>query len=186
VNTGLLRVHCFNGRLLVVGENGTLLTSTNATTWTSVASGVTNWLNDAIMVSNTCYAVGNQGVVLTSTNFTSWTSIGTITTESLDGVATQNGQLIVVGYGGMILRSQIVPVTTPVMFTDYQQSSGYNIYTVVGTVDELFTFDSSTNLLNWVTGPVLDLIYGDGTLIFYQSLPTNPPATQFYRCTPVP
>jgi len=186
VNTGLLRLHGFNGRLLVVGENGTLLTSSNATSWTSVTSGVTNWLNDAIMVSNTCYVVGNQGVVLTSTNFVNWTSIGTITTESLDGVAMQNGQLIVVGYGGMILRSQIVPVTTPIIFTEYEQSSGYNIYSVAGVVDQQFTLDSSTNLVNWVTGPLQDLIYGDGTLIFYQSLPVHPPPNQFYRCTVVP
>jgi hypothetical protein len=53
-------------------------------------------------------------------------------------------------------------------------------------VDQKFTLDSGTNLVNWVTGPLLDLIYGDGTLIFYQSLPTNPPYAQFYRCTLVP
>ena len=186
VNTGLLRVHCFNGRLLVVGENGALLTSTNATSWTKVSSGVTNWLNDAIMVSNTCYVVGNQGVVLTSTNFTNWVSVGTITTESLDGAATQNGQLVVVGYGGMILRSQIVPVTTPVNFIEYSQSAGYNLFSVAGTVDQQFTLDSSTNLVNWVTGPLENLIYGDGSLIFYESLPANPSPHQFYRCTVVP
>jgi hypothetical protein len=170
----------------VVGENGALLTSTNATSWTKVSSGVTNWLNDAIMVSNTCYVVGNQGVVLTSTNFTNWVSVGTITTESLDGAATQNGQLVVVGYGGMILRSQIVPVTTPVNFIEYSQSAGYNLFSVAGTVDQQFTLDSSTNLVNWVTGPLENLIYGDGSLIFYESLPANPSPHQFYRCTVVP
>jgi hypothetical protein len=30
------------------------------------------------------------------------------------------------------------------------------------------------------------LIYGDGTLVFFQSLPTNPPPAQFYRCTLLP
>jgi hypothetical protein len=183
VNTGLLRVRCLNGRLLVVGENGTLLTSTNGTQWTKLSSGVTNWLNDAILVSNSCYVVGNQGTVLASTNFINWANLGTITTKSLDGAATQNGQLVVVGFEGTILRSQIVPVTTPVKFTEYSQSSGYNIFTVAGTVDQQFTLDSSTNLLNWLTGPVLDLIYGDGTLIFYQNLPVNSPSQQYYRCT---
>jgi len=186
VTFGLERVRCLNGRLLVLGESGTVLTSTNGTSWTKISTGVTNWLNDAILVSNTCYVVGNQGVVLTSTNFTNWTNIGTITTKSLDGVATQNGQLVVVGFEGTILRSQIVPVTTPVNFTEYQQSAGYNIFSVAGTVDQQFTLDSSTNLANWVTGPLLNLFYGDGTLIFYQSLPANPSANQFYRCTVVP
>jgi len=186
VTFGLQRMRCLNGRLLALGESGTVLTSTNGTNWVKISTGVTNWLNDTIMVGNTCYVVGNQGVVLASTNFTNWTNIGTITAKSLDGVATQNGQLVVVGFEGTILRSQIVPVTTPVNFTEYQQSDGYDIFSVAGTVDQQFTLDSSTNLVNWVTGPILNLIYGDGTLIFYQSLPTNPPANQFYRCTVVP
>jgi hypothetical protein len=186
VSVGLSRVRCLNGRLLALCESGYVLTSTNGTSWTKVSTGVTNWLNDAVMVSNTCYAVGNQGVVLTSTNFTNWTNIGTITAKSLFGTATQNGQLVVVGFEGTILRSQIVPVTTPVNFTEYEQSDGYNTFSVAGTVDQQFTLDSSTNLVNWVTGPVLNLIYGDGTLIFYQSLPANPSSHQFYRCTLVP
>lgn len=182
----LYRVRCLNGKLLTVGENGALLTSPNGTNWASLASGVTNWLNDAVMVSNTCYVVGNQGVVLASTNFITWTNLGTITTRSLDGVVTQNGQLVAVGFQGTIVRSQVVPVTTPVNFTEFAQSAGYNLFSVHGTVDQHFTLDSSTNLVNWVTGPLQDLIYGDGTLIFYQSLSTNPPPAQFYRCTVTP
>jgi hypothetical protein len=149
VTFGLERVRCLNGRLLVLGENGTVLTSTNGTSWTKISTGVTNWLNDAIMVSNTCYVVGNQGVVLTSTNFV---PIGRTSAPSppshLDGVATQNGQLVVVGFEGTILRSQIVPVTTPVNFTEY---------CAIGTViisfpfrwhrgSAIYALDSSTNL----------------------------------------
>jgi hypothetical protein len=182
----LYRLRCVNGMLLAVGENGTILTTTNGTSWTKCSSGVTNWLNDVIMVSNTCYVVGNQGTIITSTNFWNWTSIGTITSKSLEGAATQNGQLVVVGFEGTILRSQIVPLTSPVNFTEFSQSGGYNLYSVYGTVDQKFTLDSSTNLVNWVTGPLLDLIYGDGTLIFFQGLPTNPPCAQFYRCTLMP
>jgi hypothetical protein len=182
----LYRLRCLNGRLLAVGENGAMLTSTNGTNWTSLHSGVTNWLNDAIMISNTCYVVGNQGVVLASTNFINWTNIGTITAKSLDGAATQNGQLVVVGFEGSILRSQVYPILTPVNFISFGQSGGYNIFSVSGVVDQQFTLDSSTNLATWETGPLLDLINGDGTLIFYQSLPPTPPSAEFYRCTLVP
>jgi hypothetical protein len=182
----LYRLRCVNGRLLAVGENGVMLTSTNGTNWASIRSGVTNWLNDAIMISNTCYVVGNQGVVLASTNFTTWTNIGAITTASLDGAATQNGRLVAVGFEGTIVRSQVVPVLTPIDFISFTQAGGYNIFAVSGVVDQQFTLDSSTNLVNWVTGPLLDLIYGDGTLVFYQSAPSPPPSAQFYRCTPVP
>ncbi len=182
----LYRLRCLDGRLLAVGENGTLLSSTNGTNWASLHSGLTNWLNDAIMISNTCYVVGNQGAVLASTNFTTWTNLGTITTASLDGAATQRGQLVAVGFEGAILRSQVVPVLTPVNIISFAQAGGYNVFSVSGVVDQQFTLDSSTNLVNWGTGPLLDLIYGDGTLVFYESLPAQPPGAQFYRCTVVP
>lgn len=182
----LYHVRCVGGQLLAVGENGTLLTSTDATNWSSLHSGVTNWLNDAVIVSNTCYIVGNQGVVLASTNFVNWTNIGTITSKSLEGAATENGQLIVVGDEGSILRSQVVPVLTPVNFVSYGQANGVNLFEVAGVVGQQFTLDSSTDLMNWVTGPLIDLIYGDGTLVFYQDLPTDAPPNQFYRCTLVP
>ena len=182
----LYRLRCFNGTLLAVGENGVILTSTNGADWTSRHSGVTNWLNDAILISNTCYVVGNQGVVLASTNFSNWTSLGTITSASLDGAATRNGQLVAVGFEGTILRSQVVPILTPVNFISFAQAGGYNVFSVSGVVDQQFTLDSSTNFVNWVTGPLLDLIYGDGTLVFYQSLPAPPATAQYYRCTVVP
>ncbi len=182
----LYRLRCVNGTLLAMGESGVLLTSTNGTNWVSVHSGVTNWLNDAVMVSNTCYVVGNQGVVLASTNLLDWTNIGTITTKSLEGTATQNGQLVVVGFEGSILRSQIFPIFTPVNFISFGQTAGYNVFSVAGVVGQQFTLDSTTNLVNWVTGPLLDLIYGNGTLIFYEPVPSPAPLGQVYRCTLVP
>jgi hypothetical protein len=182
----LYRLRCLNGRLLALGENGTLLTSTNGADWVSISSGVTNWLNDAIVISNTCYVVGNQGIVLASVDFVNWTNAGSITTKSLEGAATQNGQFVAVGFEGSILRSQVLPALTPVNFISFGQSEGYNVFSVSGVVGQQFTLDSSTNLINWMTGPLLNLIYGDGTLIFYQSLPTPPPTAQFYRCTLAP
>ncbi len=182
----LYHLRCVDGRLLALGENGTMLISTDGTNWSASESGVTNFLNDAVMISNTCYVVGDQGAVLASTNFTNWTNIGTITTKSLAGAATQNGQLVVVGFEGSILRSQVLPVTTPVNFVSFGQSGGYNVFSVAGVVGQQFTLDSTTNLLDWVTGPKLDLIYGNGSLIFYESLPVPPLPAQYYRCTLVP
>ena len=179
----LYRVRCLNGTLLAVGENGVMLSSTNGTNWTALRSGVTNWLNDAVMVSNICYVVGNQGVVLASTNLLDWTNIGTVTTKSLEGAATQNGQLVVVGFQGSILRSQVFPILTPVNFISFGQTAGYNVFSVAGVVGQQFTLDSSTNLVNWVTGPLLDLIYGNGTLIFYNAVSSPTPAAQSFRCT---
>ena len=184
---GLLRVRCLNGSFLAVGENGTILRSTNGTSWSAVTSGTTNWLNDAVMVTNTCYIVGNNGTVLASANLTTWTNVGCITYQSLYSAATQNGQLVAVGLEGTILRSQIVPnLSYPIFFYFYAQASGQNIFYVSGYPDQQFTLDSSTNLKTWTTGPLLDLIYGSGTLTFYTGLGASPPPVQFYRATLVP
>ncbi len=203
----LWRLRYLCGRFIAVGENGTLLQSTNnGAAWFSTPSGVTTWLNDAVMVTNTCYVVGTLGTVLTSTNFVNWSNAGTITARSLYGAATQDGQLVVVGIQGTILRSQVVPILAPVNFIAYAQSSGLNLFLVactniVGSVvttnaggatvtnllaefvpDQQFTLDSSTNLLNWTTGPLLTLP-ASGTLVFITPQPTNPPSCQYYRTT---
>lgn len=182
----LWRTRWLNGYFLALGENGTILKSANGAAWSAVASGTTNWLNDAVMVSNTCYIVGNNGTVLASTNFVNWTNVGIITGQSLYSAATQNGQLLVVGLEGSILRSQIIPNLTPPTFVSFSQSSGENIFLVAGVPDQEFTLDSSADLSNWTTGPLLDLIYGSGTLVFITQTGTNPPPTQYYRATLVP
>lgn len=183
---GLIRVRYLGTNFLALGENGTLLKSSDGTAWSALSSGTTNWLNDAVMVSNTCYVVGNNGTVLASTNFVNWTNVGIITGQSLYGAATQNGQLLVVGLGGTILRSQIIPDLTPLTIYSYARTWEDNLFLVVGDPDQQFTLDSSTNVAcktNWTTGPLLDLIYGSGTLLFYTPIGTNPPPRQFYRAT---
>jgi hypothetical protein len=181
---GLVRARWLGGYFLALGENGTALESTDGSHWSLTASGATTeWLNDAVMVSNTCYIVGNNGTVLASSNWVNWANAGIITGKSLYGAATQNGQLLVVGLEGSILRSQVVPDLNPLTIVSYTQSSGENIFLVAGEPDQQFTLDSSTNLINWSTGPLLDLIYGSGTLTFITQLGTNPPPTQYYRAT---
>ena len=182
----LFRVRCFNGVFLAMGEMGTLLRSSNGLTWSALTSTTTNWLNDAVMVSNTCYIVGNNGTVLASTNLVNWSNLGCITGLSLYGAATQNGQLLTVGLQGSILRSQVIPDLSPVSFVSYDQAAGQNVFVVAGHPDQQFTLDSSTDLINWISGPVLDLIYGSGTLLFFTPAPTNEPPAQFFRTTVVP
>jgi len=182
----LWRAGWLNGCFLAFGENGAMVKSTGGTTWSAVTTGTTNWLNDAVMVSNACFCVGNNGTVLASTNLVNWTNAGCITSQSLYGAATQNGQLVVVGLEGTILRSPVIPDTTPPSFVSYTQSSGENIFLVAGVPDQQFTLDSSTNLVNWSTGPLLDLIYGSGTLVFITQQGANPAPAQYFRATLVP
>ena len=87
---------------------------------------------------------------------------------------------------GSILRSQVIPNLTPPTIVTYSQSSGENTFLVAGVPDQQFTLDSSSDLSNWTTGPLLDLIYGSGTLVFIIPEATNAPAAQYYRATLVP
>ena len=184
---GLIRVRYLGTNFLATGENGTLLRSTNGVNWAALASGTTEWINDAAMISNVVCVVGNNGTALTSTDLVNWADAGVITAHSLLGAATQNGQLVVVGAQGTILRSQVVPnLTTPLFFYDYGQLGGENIFFVSGYPDQRFTLDASTNLVQWSTGPRLDISDGSGTITFITSLGTNPPPRQFYRATLVP
>jgi len=184
---GLFRARWFDGTFVALGEKGTLLRSTNVIDWYADNTGTTNWLNDAIMISNTCYVVGNYGTVLASTNLITWTNVPTITPLSLYGTATQNGQLVVVGLDATILRSQIVPLTNAINFVAYSQVDGDNVFLLAGIVDQECTLDSVTNLIgNWTTGPLLDFLYGDGTIEVIQPLGNNPPNQQSYRTTLVP
>jgi hypothetical protein len=183
----IFRVRYTGGEFIGVGENGTILTSTDGMNWTPHASGVTAWLNDVCQISNTFYVVGNQGTVLTSTNATTWTPATSITANSLYGVATQNGQLVAVGLNGAILRSQVIPFTSPVDIQAYAQADGQNIFFVTGTtnqgvvaIDQQFTLDSSPDLTNWTTGPLLQTD-SSGTLLFYIAVPTNAPPGAYYR-----
>lgn len=177
----IYRVRYLLGKLLAVGENGVILTSSNGINWTLTPSGTTAWLNDMEMVTNTIYIVGTQGTVLASTNLTTWSSIGTITGKSLYGATSQNGQLVVVGIEGVILRSQVIPDLTSVDFLDFSRAAGVNVFSVAGQPDQQFTLDSSTNLVNWTTGPLLELLYSSGTLIFIQNTGSNAVPCQFYR-----
>ena len=168
-----------------MGENGTILTSTNGTAWKLQASGTSEWLNDAQMVTNSFFIVGNSGTVLTSTNATAWTNVPVITGKSLYGAATQNGQLVAVGIEGVILQSQVTPVLTPVEILGFSRTTNAVVFLVGGQPDQEFTLDSSPDFTDWTTGPELEMT--DGTLLFYEITGSNAPANQrFTRTTLVP
>jgi hypothetical protein len=178
-------VRYLGGKLIAIGENGTILTSTDGIGWSHQASGTLEWLNDVQMVTNTFYIVGTTGTVLSSINATSWSPVQTITGKSLYGAATQGGQLVIVGINGVILRKQIVPVLTPVNFLSFARTDTQNVFLVAGNVDQEFTLDSSLDLVNWTTGPLLDM--SDNTaLLFYIDSGTNGTSPQYFRTTIVP
>ncbi len=189
----LYRVRWLDNQFVVVGQNGVIYTSPDSTTWTARASGTTRWLTDVTLVGETWFVTGYQGTLLASTNRVKWSSVPLPTIKSLYAAATQNGQLVVSGVEGVILRNQVEPQLTPVNIFGYSRSavtysaettSVSELYLLGGMPDQVFSFQSSTNLaLNlWSTNAVLELFDPSGAIFFLRTRDvTNTPPAEFYR-----
>lgn len=177
----LSQARWLNDRLIAVGQNGCILTSADGVQWRTNASGTTAWLNAADFVEDTWFIVGNQGTVLGSPDATNWFSFGTLTKKSLYGVTSHNGQLVTVGSEGAILRSQLVPDPTPIQVASFSRASGMDVFLFAGATDQQFRLQSSTDLVTWTDGALLDFLDSSGTLLFVEDTGTNAPTTKFYR-----
>jgi hypothetical protein len=184
-------VRYLGGQLIAVGENGTILTSSNGTNWTKRTSNSTSWLNDVELVSDTYFIAGNQGTLLVSSNAVDWLDIGTLTQKSLYGLATRNGQLITVGVEGVIIRSQIMPILEPLRFLNFAHTMEHNLFLLEGQPDQRFTIERNPDLsqpasTNWVGGPILEFSDSSGTVLYLENTPTNQPPQSYYRGALVP
>lgn len=198
----LYRVRRVGGQFMVVGQNGALYSSQDGTNWASRISGTTRWLNDVTYVDGRWFVVGTQGLLLSSSNLVNWTQLAVPTIKSLYGATTCDGQLLLTGIEGVILRNQVVPQTTPVNFLAYDYSvatnspastnaivSAYELFLLGGQPDQVFQFQSSTNLGTavWQTNATLELFDPSGTIYLLRTRTlTNTPPREFYRTRLVP
>ena len=63
-----------NPLFIAVGDNGTIITSSDGTTWTARTSGTTEYLRGGAYGNSTLVVVGASGTILTSSDGTTWTS----------------------------------------------------------------------------------------------------------------
>jgi photosystem II stability/assembly factor-like uncharacterized protein len=191
----LYKIRYLNGNFVIVGQNGTILTSSdNGSTWVTRASGVSNWLNDVSYIGDTYYICGNQGTILSSTDLVTWTKLDMITGKSLYGMASNGGQMVVVGVEGIVLRSNPVANTNPVQVVSFELVDSTNqvqtLFLFGGATDQRFNFEKSATLgptANWHSPLEFELTDNTGTLIHFETLPTNsPPPIEFYRTRLVP
>jgi hypothetical protein len=184
----LYRVRWLNGLFVVVGQNGRIHTSSDGLAWTQRNSGTTRWLTDITFVDGTWFATGYQGTLLASANLADWTKLPLPTGKSLFAAATRNGQLVVAGIEGVVLRNQVVPHTSPIEFLDYScntvlgtnSTSMFEVFLLGGVPDQVFQFQSSTNLSLWGTNAVLELFDPSGTIYVLRTREESQPA-EFYR-----
>jgi hypothetical protein len=179
----LWSVSYLNGVLVAVGQNGTILTSADASHWTQEISGTTNFLSAVDFMGGLWFAAGDNGTFLASVDTTNWTSFPTITYEDLFGLAHNSGQLVAVGAEGIIIRSLIFPPATPVAISSYSRASGDDLFLFTGAPDQQFYLDSTTNLVDWSQGPLLEFYDGEDALIY--DIDTNTQPQTFYRTSAV-
>ena len=89
-----------NELFVSVGENGTIITSSNGISWDPRTSGISNGLYSVVYKSG-IYLIGG---LLTSNNGISWQS-STLQDTGIWGASYENGLFVLVGSNGKILTS---------------------------------------------------------------------------------
>ncbi|WDE12560.1 Ig-like domain-containing protein [Thalassomonas haliotis] len=92
--------------LVIVGENGTIETSSDGSNWTIRSSGTSEHLYDiAGNGTDLLVAVGGNGVVLNSSDGLSWLPVTSTTSANLYAVEYGNGLYMAVGDTGTVITS---------------------------------------------------------------------------------
>ena len=92
-------------KFVSVGDNGTILTSSDGVTWTSRTSGTTKTLTTVSFTNSIFTTVGESGTILTSSDGSTWISKTSGTSNWLIGATYGNGVYVVTGRNGTILTS---------------------------------------------------------------------------------
>ncbi len=115
---GLTRAAFLNGRFLVGGIRGTLLTSTDGASWKVVPVPAANNLFSFHFFNGLYIAQGSLGAVFTSPDALTWTprNTGTVHRDAgsgLQDMALGDGRLVAVGLGGLTSTSTDAITWTP-------------------------------------------------------------------------
>ena len=86
-------------------RQGTILTSSDGTTWTPRISGTKAYLNSMVFAANLFVIVGESGTILTSANGTTWTRRNSGTTDYLYDVSYGSGKFVAVSDTSTVLTS---------------------------------------------------------------------------------
>ncbi len=167
----------YGNTFVAVGNLGTILTSTDATNWTTRASGTPNQLSGVNYGDGIIVAVGKGGVIVTSPDGTTWTSRNSGTTKDVELIQYINGAFVALTSAGTLLSS---PNGTPWNSRNSataQQINGLayanGIYVGVGSRNGTNqTIETSVNATNWIvqvqaSAPegLYKVAYGNGTFI---------------------
>ncbi|MDF2645530.1 MAG: ancA 1 [Paenibacillus sp.] len=109
VSVPLNNVGYFNNKYVAVGNNGTIVTSTDGVVWTTLSTdstGTTQHLRAIAYGEGAFAVVGDNGTILTSTDAEHWTVEGnTGTAGHLRSIVYGNQKFVAVGDQGMVVIS---------------------------------------------------------------------------------
>ena len=91
---------------MIVGNNGVLYTSSDATTWTYRNSNTTKNLIGVCYGNNKFVAGGSSGITTYSTDGINWTSNQTESPYDFNAICYGDNEFKMVGAGGSLLSSQ--------------------------------------------------------------------------------
>ena len=133
-SANLYRATWSGQQFLVLGSDGTILTSPDGTTFTPAVSGTTATLFDVVWGGGRYVAVGAGGTVLTSSDGYTWAAQPSGFTDYLFGVTWTGSRFVAVGGQGGI-------ITSPDGLAWTRQTSGTinTLHGVVWTGDTLVT-----------------------------------------------
>src|SRR5215475_1306780 len=137
------------GSYVVVGDGGSILSSTDTITWVPRMSGTTNRLNGVRYGGSGFVAVGDHGTILNSVDGVSWASISPPGTNALFSVGYLSGRYVIVGATGLILTStdalgwtsvnSQVPYDLNAVETDINQAVGSTQFVAAGNSGTILT-----------------------------------------------
>lgn len=190
----LVRVRYIEDSYFAVGENGSILNSQDGVSWIMLNTPQTSsWINDIHFLNGVYYAVGTLGTVWYSTDLSSWNDVSLITGKSLYSMASLRRRLIVAGVEGIILRTLSEDLTDPIVLQDpsYLDTEDQNLLglTLVGTTDQFFLIERSTNLVDWSTVLQDEITDFDGLYVFLWEVLSNATENlgiEFFRATLLP
>lgn len=161
----------YGGIYLAAGANGTVLTSSDAATWTAQSSGTSSDLYALANNGTGRYvAVGAGGTIIYSDGGSTWVQANSQTANALYGVTYGGGEFVAVGAQGTVLTSvdgatwitKSVSGNPLLDLKGVTFGGGVNIFVAVGAGGTLVT--SSDLGVTWVTqapipaGPALNAV----------------------------
>lgn len=157
--------------IIVVGNNGTILTSINGSGWADQNSNTTKNLNGIVWTDDAIIVVGDNGTILRSEDRVIWESLNSNTLNNLTDIIVDSlGNFIAVGENGTILRSTNngdtwIPVGG---FTDGTINSiafGNNTYVAVGQDGWTYTSPDSIIWDRYRSKRLNDIAFGNGKFV---------------------